>query len=244
MQPFLLDALHYVISSLWMEPPRLEAGVLECLRQPGKLFKPPILFQLNTIFKNGLIHWFEYLKFSWIHDIQHHPASTSELVETIEESEDRLLILVSGKDTKTQDEYLLGMFIPSPRQDGHRIQPKQGENWPICSLFELSPIHSVFRGNLECPAWMPSGDEISFSFGDPENGVELVLKNGLAQASFTQSLNGRGRNEPIYKPTLWRGSFSIDLEVDEIEICYEDAGISTEQSTDLDQHDCGSETME
>lgn len=222
------------------EPSRFEADVPKCLHQPGKLFRTPILSQLNTIFKNDLILWFEYFKFSWIHDIRHHPVSTSELVATIEQSEDRLLILVSGKDTKTQDEYLLGMFIPSPKQDCHRIQPKQGENWPICSLFELSPIQSGFGGNLECPAWTVSGDEISF--GDSENGIALMLKNGLAKASFTQSLNGR--NEPIYRPILWRGSFSVDLEVDGIEICYEDTSSSTEENTDLDQHDCGSESTE
>lgn len=130
------------------------------------------------------------------------------------------------------------MFIPSPTQDGHRIQPKQGDNWLICPLFELSPIQTVFGENLECPAWTLSRDEISF--GDPENGV--LLKNGLAKASFYQSLNGR--NEPIYKLTPWRGSFCIDLEVDGIEICYEDTSSSTEESTGLDQHDCGSESTE
>lgn len=69
-----------------------------------------------------------------------------------------------------------------------------------------------------------------------------MLKNGLEKASFTQSLNGL--NEPIYRLTLWRGSFFIDLEVDGIEIYYEDTSSSTEESTDLDQQDCGSETME
>ncbi|OKO94553.1 hypothetical protein PENSUB_11820 [Penicillium subrubescens] len=196
-------ALHDIISSLLTEPSHLEANVLKCLHQPGKLFKTHILFQLNTIFKNDLILWFEYFKFSWNHDIRHHPVSTSELAAMIEQSEDRLLILVSGKGTKTQDKYLLGMFIPSPKQDCHRIQPKQGENWPICSLFELSPIQSVFEANLECPTWTLSGDEISF--GDPENGVALVLKNGLGKASFTQSLNGR--NEPIQADFLARQLF-------------------------------------
>lgn len=85
MKPFLLDALHNVISSLWTEPPRLEADVLKCPYQPGALFRPPILSQLNTIFRIGQILWFEYFKFSWIHDIRHHPVSTSELVATIEQ---------------------------------------------------------------------------------------------------------------------------------------------------------------
>lgn len=240
MQPFLLDALHYVISTFWTEPSRLEVGVLECMRRPGKLFKPPILAQLNTIFKDEHLLWFEYFKYSWIHDSRHHPASISELVATIEGSEDRLLILVSGRETGTQEHYLLGICIPYPNRDGHRIQPKQEQDWPTCSLFELSPVQSVFGGNLECPAWTLSGEEILF--GDPENGVALVLKNGLSQASFTQSV--KGPSEPIYRPTPWRGSFSIDLEVDGIEICYEDNSISTEESTDSDRNDYGSETME
>jgi hypothetical protein len=210
------------------------------MRQPGKLFKSPILAQLNTIFNNARIIWFEYLKFSWFLGNQNLRVSASELVATIEESEDRILILVSAKDTKTQEDYLLGMFIPSPNKDGHRIQSKQEAEWPICSLFELSPIQSIFGGNLECPAWTLSGDELSF--GDPENGVALVLKNGLSQASFTQRVNGR--NAPIYEPTLWRGSFSIDLDVDGIEICYEDTSSSAEEATDSDQDNFGSVPME
>jgi hypothetical protein len=69
-----------------------------------------------------------------------------------------------------------------------------------------------------------------------------VLKNGLSQASFTQRVNGR--NAPIYEPTLWRGSFSIDLDVDGIEICYEDTSSSAEEATDSDQDNFGSVPME
>jgi hypothetical protein len=148
---------------------------------------------------------------------------------------------VPGKDLSDQKDYLLGMcIIPCPDRDGHRIKPKQEEKWPTCSLFELSPVQSVLEGKLGCPAWTLSGEKILF--GDPQNGVAVVLEDRLSQASFT--LNVKSPNEPTYKPTLWRSRFPIDLEVDAIEICYEDSSISTEETTDSDGNDCGSKTME
>lgn len=69
-----------------------------------------------------------------------------------------------------------------------------------------------------------------------------MLINGLSQVSFTQCVNGR--NDPSYKPNLWRGNFSIDLEVDSIKICYEDTGSSMEENTDFEQDDRGSESTE
>lgn len=79
---------------------------------------------------------------------------------------------------------------------------------------------------IECPAETLSGEGISL--GGAESGAALMLKNGTSQASFIS--RAKDRNVPIYIPTLWRGSFSQDLEGDRIEFCCEDTSGSTKES--------------
>lgn len=78
-------------------------------------------------------------------------------------------------------------------------------------------MHSRYQDNTGCPARAMLDEDIAF--GDPKNGVTLVLKNGITSAAFLRRIDGPG--DPIYFPIHSRGNRSVDLEVDGIEICCE-----------------------
>ncbi|KAJ5577980.1 uncharacterized protein N7459_006944 [Penicillium hispanicum] len=209
--PFLLDALLYLTCLFWRDPVRPKQTILARLRNPGKLLTAPILAQINSLLQYDNPAWFETFEFPWYHESSLNSADTSELVGFIQKTEEHVLVLVSGIETGSQIKYLLGVSIPYPVKDCRRIQPSEEHYGSVCSLFELSPVQNIYPGNLECPAWTINASDQDIMFGDPGNGVALVLKNGLQRATFVQSL--AGQDEPIYRPTTWRGNRCVDLEI-------------------------------
>lgn len=189
------------------------------MRTSTRLFTGPLILQIGSILMHDALEWFDALLWSWYRGTALSPLAVLELLAPIKDRDDYVLILISGKDIQTRDLYTLGIFMPSVAKDGNRIQAEsEDEPIPICSLWELSPAQGIYPGTIEFPAWTMSGEDLLF--GDPENGVALVLQNGASRATFIQTLDGE--DEPIYNPIKWRGNRFAELEIDAIEIAYGD----------------------
>lgn len=187
------------------------------MRMSAKLFTAPIMRQLSSLFPALMLGWFDTLFWSWYREDTQRTANISDLVTAIKTAPEHILVMISGRERKTEEEYFLGLVIPCPGKDGDRIQPKEDEDFsvpPVCSLFELRPVQGIYPGTVESPAWTLNEEELSF--GDPNNGVALVLHKDLAGATFIQNLDGE--DEPIYNPIQWRGNRRAELEIDAIEI--------------------------
>lgn len=85
------------------------------------------------------------------------------------------------------------------------------------------------------------GEDIAF--GDPKNGVALLLKNGLQSATFFHAIDSS--DDPIYTPLHGRGARKVDLELDGIEICCQNSSVvpeSDKHSSDADLDELDEDT--
>jgi hypothetical protein len=81
-------------------------------------------------------------------------------------------------------------------------------------LFELAPVHDLFVGNLGQPAWKV--DDKGICFGNEQDGVSFRLAEGLMWGRFGHVVSEK--NEVAYSSSNWRGNWSVDLTIDEIEV--------------------------
>lgn len=135
-------------------------------------------------------------------------------MNTFKQIKDSGTILISGVD-KQGTQYMFGAFIPTPSLDEQAIQDREHPHWERALLFQLSPVHDVFRGIAGKPAWVVDGESVRF--GDVESGAALVVSEGLRRAKFTQRVGGM-REEETYRATGWRGDWGVDMRVEGIEV--------------------------
>lgn len=118
---------------------------------------------------------------------------------------------------------------------------RQPADWQPTSLFQLYPTHDVFRGVLgksvwtdQNKTWEYDGDEKGLWFGEDvsDTGVAMGLFNSDGD-TYCESLKVRhcakkGYND-VYQSKGWRGSFELDIRVDEIEIWRDVYGAKEEE---------------
>lgn len=145
------------------------------------------------------------------------PDTAVNLADAVTTTERPILLLVSGKIINENEECsentVFGAFIANTARDGTEIQAKGQVDWHSTLLFQLSPVHDVFWGNLGRAGWEVIGEGLSF--GNKDSGVALVLGKNLRRATLMQSMD---RKEGVYDATEWRGSWSLQVEVEGIEI--------------------------
>ena len=215
----LFDAL-YTVSSHILEPPEVLLDLEEVIPEPGKILTLPKLTQLASVLECDF-SWDEdfYLLYQYNSDKNNNAALNlvENLLEAICVSEEiPTLLLVSGKlshDNTTED-VVFGAFIANTTHDGTEIQPKPQEDQNSTILFQLSPVHDIFRGNVGRAGWSLVNEELCF--GERDCGVALVFAKDLKEAKVVHNLNGN--QKAVYEPSEWRGTWSTNFEVKSIEV--------------------------
>ncbi|ODM15876.1 hypothetical protein SI65_08717 [Aspergillus cristatus] len=189
--------------------PLNEIDIKDCPSKPGHIATRPILSQLGMIlpgtvtFDNIQLHKYYNLNES-ITSIN--AAILAEQITTTQTAAvpDPVTLLISGKLTQTGERAVLGYHLP---------WFNSGDPDP-CLLFQLSPLHDVFRGgNAVRPGWKIDSDE-NLIFRESSNGMALVLGKDCKRATVSHHVSGKG----MYDATAWRGDWQADVQVEEIEI--------------------------
>lgn len=114
---------------------------------------------------------------------------------------DPVIVLISGKITNTDERAIFGYHRPLSDLDAPYV------------LFELSPIHDTFSGSdSSLLGGIIDGDD-NLVFGEEDNGVAFVLHSNLRHLQVLHKVSG-----PMYGATEWRGDWTANVEVEEVEI--------------------------
>jgi hypothetical protein len=137
------------------------------------------------------------------------------LMQSIETANCWTLLIVSGR-TATGEAYIFGVHFTDPKTYGDRIQDLDSATESTAILFQLSPIHDVFRGMDGTLAWSMTNDKVVF--GREGHGAALSLDGSrLEKAYFTHRPSGIDENT-VYRPTSHRGAFETRFTIETIEL--------------------------
>ena len=176
--------------------------------EPGLVLTLPRMVQLETVLYNS-ISMVDICRFE-------RSKSAVELVENIKNINEYALLVISGH-AATNEPYVYGVFIARPQIDGPCIQDGGSDFDETALLFQLSPTHDVFRGEVGAPAWR--SNDGGLTFGDKDDGAALALDASLTEARFTQSLSSADAGtKAVYHPTVHRGNFETLLSIDAFEL--------------------------
>lgn len=107
--------------------------------------------------------------------------SASGLIDTLTPPKDSgppSILLFRGYSAGSSEPVVFGLFTPHPGKDGQAIHDVSKPNVVGnhgCSLFQLSPIHGVFRGTPGKPGWSVLHGEETIVFGDAGAGVSITV---------------------------------------------------------------------
>jgi hypothetical protein len=142
-----------------------------------------------------------------------------DLIEDIMGISECGLLIVSGH-TAANNTCIFGAFVSPKLLDGHRIRDSGGSGFEeTVLLFQLSPVHDVFRGRIGALAWCETDDGIVF--GNEHHGAALAIDRLMANARFTHNPS-EAVQETTYCATENRGKLEIPFTIDKVELLGED----------------------
>ncbi|RDL33726.1 uncharacterized protein BP5553_08094 [Venustampulla echinocandica] len=130
------------------------------------------------------------------------------------ESWDFRLLLVSGKSTSNGETVVFGAFLQGLGEE-EKIIPRQEDHLEGSLLFQLAPIHDVFRSNIGKKAWTVGSDN-ELCFGEKGQGFSMRFVDGLKRLNVIHKVGVH--EESIYQATEWRGSWEMEVEIDKVEV--------------------------
>ena len=139
--------------------------------------------------------------------------TTADLVEHVMSISESGLLIISGRTATST--CIFGAFVSPKLLDGRCIRDGGAAFEETVLLFQLSPVHDVFRGRIGALAWSESDDGVVF--GNQLHGVALTVDKLMRNARFTHHPSEDAR-ETAYRATEHRGGFEMAFTVDEVEL--------------------------
>ncbi|KAK2831982.1 hypothetical protein FQN49_006972 [Arthroderma sp. PD_2] len=219
--PWLLDGYH-ILSSFFDNPDPTDYMEYAApdLPNPIGILTFPIMGQLGIMFSRSSFAFY-HLRRLQSYDPRSNEINISMVTEEIHNAPDTVYFLVSGKEKKTGEISIFGLYIAVPSKDGDEIQSTEVENvvnMQDTCLFQLSPIHDMYSGNRGLPGWTTIEDRLCF--GDRDNGAALELSNGCRAGAVFHNVSGKGK--PVYDASEWRGDWKVEFDVESIELWVDD----------------------
>ncbi|KAI1817713.1 hypothetical protein GGS20DRAFT_599295 [Poronia punctata] len=224
--PYLFSPYYRLLSTTFLDKSStidvLEASevshFLQREKEKGKevVLTRPMQSQLNTFLSHSVY-------FGCLDRIRHFSTdrpTPASLMNALQDVPDEAILVVSGKLESGQT-CTFGLFSPKPGSDRTSIQTEVEANpnnagQERCVLFQLQPIHNVFKGVVGRPGWslVEATGLGTVTFGQG-GGVVLALENGLRRATVR---HGEADTKESYAPTAWREEWAVDFDVADIEI--------------------------
>ncbi|KAF2630902.1 hypothetical protein BU25DRAFT_489020 [Macroventuria anomochaeta] len=211
--PHLFDPLYDLLGKVFFDqlcPHDANSGYLPTA-ELGAVLTLPRMAQLETFLFNSIC-------MADIRRFQSHPHATgptaSDLMRDINAIPECALLIISGH-AAAGETYVFGAFVSQPSIEGLSIQSGDTRFEETALLFQLSPTHDVFRGQVGKPAW--SATEKGIVFGNEDHGAALILDERLTDVRFTHNPSGNIEYF-VYHPTAHRGQFEINFAIEKIEL--------------------------
>ncbi|KAI1085090.1 hypothetical protein F5B20DRAFT_130270 [Whalleya microplaca] len=221
IMPYLFETFYRLLSCTFMDKSSI-FDVFDATPPPttsGNILTTPRQSQLVTFLAGSV--YFGDLYCCYQYAGQNRP-SIAAIINVLETVPDEAIMVISGT-TKAGEYCIFGIFSPEPKADGPSIQtnvlPGIAKR-ERCSLFQLAPMQDTFRGVVGKPGWIVNSNAVSFG---QDGGVEMIIKDGLLAEIRHEVVNvdeGRG----AYEANVWRGNWTVEFEVAELEIWSEHDG--------------------
>jgi hypothetical protein len=232
--PYLFAPFYRLLSTTFFDKSStidiLDASEVPSPLPPGKgngavILTRPLQSQLSTFLEASVY-------FGWLYRAHYFAIASggadrptaAALMSAVQAVPDEAILVVSGT-SESGEPCTFGLFSPRPRSDGASIQTDvnpDNAGQERCVLFQLQPMHMVFKGVVGRPGWnIVNGDDNdgSVTFGQG-GGMVLALNDGLRRATVRHQSGGEGDNKGTlaYTTSTWRGDWSTEFDVTGIEI--------------------------
>jgi hypothetical protein len=217
-QPHVFDSLYHLLGSILFDqacPQDAPTSFLP-ISKKGALLTLPLMAQLDSTALFQSICFGDIRRFQCYSSVTR--PTTAELVKAINSIPECALLVISGR-TNAGETCMFCVFIARPLVDGPCIQDGGTGFKDTAMLFQLSPIHDVFRGKLGARAWTATDEGIVF--GNEGHGAALIIDNPLTHVRFTHTPTEL-IEDAIYLPTEGRGEFETQFTIDKVELWGED----------------------
>lgn len=211
-QPNLLDSLFRIVSEVFLDGncpydphtiPKAEIGAVLTL---------PRMAQLKCFLYNSVC--MAYTRLLHVYSGRALPTPTS-LMQSIESMLGWTLLLISSY-TATGEACIFGLYFTDPKTYGDRIRDLHSATENTAMLFQLSPIHAMFRVVAGKLAWSVIDDRVLF--GEESHGAALSLDGPrLEKACFTYNPS-RIDEDTVYRAASPRGAFETRFTIETIEL--------------------------
>jgi hypothetical protein len=181
---------------------------------PNELLTPTILTQLSFILDSTAS--FEEAPLIYQFKRNHSTMTDYARIEIpnalhpISRDHDFRVLLISGHNEISKETFTFGAFVQG-LSDNAQIVDRQDESLERTFLFQLSPIHDIFRSKIGSKAWKVAD---SLCFGETDAGFSMKMENNLDKLHVSHKTAGEG----IYQSTKWRGNWELVLNIDRVEI--------------------------
>lgn len=216
--PYILDSYYNLLARLFLGKEWLSCvgtdSESEPFLAPPNILTIPIVSQLFTFLAMSM--WVDRLKCFNHYTSSNLPTST-ELINAIRSVPDQVIMLLSGitlsgetvtfglySCEKTVDEFSIKQNIV-PDMNGHER----------CSIFQLAPVHDIFRGVVGKPGWTFNNENVTFG---KDNGVVMILKDHLRKGVVKHQVSGGDKTIYTYEPNWIRGDWTVEFDITEIAI--------------------------
>ncbi|RWA15104.1 hypothetical protein EKO27_g65 [Xylaria grammica] len=222
--PYLFAPLYRLLSTTFLDKSStidvLDASDVPLPLDRVAILTRPLQSQLSTFLAASVY-------FGWLYRTHHFSISGGDrptpaaLIGAMQGAQDEAVLVVSGT-LESGERCIFGVFTPQPRSDGVSVQTDinpHNAGQERCALFQLEPTHGVFKGVVGRPGWSIADDSGSVTFGQG-GGMTLALDDGLRRAAVRHQATGKGDNTTTmsYATSQWRGDWSAEFEVADIEI--------------------------
>ncbi|KAM3077267.1 hypothetical protein ACMFMG_003269 [Clarireedia jacksonii] len=214
--PYLFDPLYKLLSRTFLGDRSVfdvDDGS-EVFIGPPNVLTIPFASQLYTFLAGSVC--FETLE-CFNHFTSSNLPTSSALISAMESVPGEAILILSGT-TSNRETVTFGLYSPKPKIDGSSIETNlipSIEGLERCAIFQLSPVHDVFRGNIGKPGWTADDESVTFGGG---SGVVMVLKDQLRRGEVRHRILDGDQMTGIYEADRWRGDWAVEFEIAEIAI--------------------------
>ncbi|KAJ5093908.1 hypothetical protein N7456_009769 [Penicillium angulare] len=233
IMPYLFDPIYSLLFESFLEKAS-SFGVLAGFEGPssfGEILTLPHASQLSTFLSGCLT--FEYLR-CFEHYTPSRLPTPNALIEAVETfPDDSPVLLILSGTTKSGETCVFGVFSPKPKADGASIVTNIVPNvigLEPCSIFQLAPVQDIFRGIPDKPGWKIDNETVTFG---QDGGVTMTFTDGLRCVKITHG--SEEGSEGGYKSNKLRGSWTVELEISQIEVWSEMEDTDEESDVEIER---------
>jgi hypothetical protein len=214
--PHLFDSLYRLLSRNFLGKESfidVDSGS-DVFIGPPNVLTIPLASQLYT-FLGDSVYFAELECFH--HFTRANMPTPSAFISALESVPDEAIMILSGTSSNGET-VTFGLYSFKPKLDGSSIQIDTTAYNSIqerCAMFQLGPVHDVFRGFKGKAGWKFDEESVTFGRG---GGVVMVLKDQFSRGEVKHQLSDGHEVTYTYAANRWRGDWTVEFDIKEIAI--------------------------